>query len=304
MTSSRKPKKKKANRITYQDILIRLRRIEQFQKQYENGEKKLTSEDLLRYKRGLHGKFTYEWPELLFLRSQVEELSLFLLALDVKTRRIVIMREEMIGFSQNSLRTLYGFNNDKMRYFTRVDSIGKNEQKMNNQKGYVSRNELVRKIFPDINIPIEFFAFIALLARVPLQWLTRDKPDLSWSVEHFGLLETDEISGKDLIPFINSLKPDVHDIRAVVINEHELERLYLRVEILFGTVIVELSNTYATTTACRRFRALFYGKEILHGYKRTVIPSQINQTIIWRHCESLRPICPPVEFEKFDRSLY
>jgi len=283
--------KQNRNKLTFQDILIRLERINR----YCSGD--ITLGDFLDYKRGTHGKFTTEWPELFFLRYNIEKLYRFLLALPTGARRLVIMREEIIGFSRHRLYSSFGINNDKMKLFTEIET----DNVINSYETWVGNR---RKVIPDASYPVQFLAFVSLLSRIPMQWLMNDKPDLTWNTSHFGLLDDVHISSADFIPFLNRLNPSYHDVRGVVLIDKPTEiPLYLRVENLNGTVTVELCNTYAHAYECQRFKELFNGVYFAYGDRPTVIPSQINKTIIWKHPKSLVPICLPIEFDA-KRSLY
>jgi hypothetical protein len=293
--------REKRNKNKLKDIIVRLKRIRNFYSESSTQSIK----DFLEYKRDTNARFTYDWPELFFLRMDLNELALFLLKIeDINARRLVIMREELTGFSKNSLFTDFRINNNQLTNFTDIENRHYN--------GITESTPLHesfggRRIIPIPNYPGEFLAFIALISRLPLQWLLSSFPEEVWSIEHFGFL--DDVSlfyGKsEWVKFLKGLCHDSHDVRAVILIDKLTNcKLYLRVEILMGTVIIELCNITVSSKEYKLFLKLFHGESYIYGYMPTVIPSQINHTVIIRHPHSMRPICYPIEFIVKPPSLY
>ncbi|CAH1208541.1 hypothetical protein PAECIP111892_03129 [Paenibacillus auburnensis] len=222
----------------------------------------------------------------------------------VAARRVVIMREEILGFNKYELNTRFRINNDQMTNFTNVDNLQAQEVKASSQYQQLSGE---RQIVADINYPIEFLAFISLLSRLPLQWLLVPEPDLTWNTEHFVYLNDVSLhySKQEFSAFLNGLDHNTHDVRAVTLTDLITKtKLYLRVEHLFGTLSIELCNTYASNQEYEMFIGLFQGERYCYGLMPTVIPSQINHTVVMRHVLSKRPVCYPIEFIVKPPSLY
>lgn len=283
----------KRNKIKLSDIIVRLERIRRF----STGLSEQTIKDFLGYKIDVRDRFTNDWEELFFLRMDLIEVAEFLLSIeDINARRLVIMREELTGFSKNSLFNRFRINNNLMTKFThfynrRTKEITESTHRHESFGG--------REIISDPNYPSEFLAFIALLSRLPLQWLMLPIPEKVWSIEHFGLLNDISlfISKPEWITFLNGLSHDSHDVRAVILTDKLTDcKLYLRVEILMGTTIIELCNIYASSKEYELFMSLFDGESYIYGFMPTVIPSQINHTVIISHPRSKRPVCYPIEF--------
>ncbi|MEI2395178.1 hypothetical protein [Paenibacillus phytohabitans] len=288
--------KKKRNKKSFSDIIVGLTRIRKFYtKKDPTDPNSILS--VLGYKRGINGKFTYKWPELLFLRMDLNEVSAFLLHIKfVAARRVVIMREEILGFTKYELNTRFHINNDQMTNFTNVDNLQAPEVKALIQFQQLSGK---RQIVADINYPIEFLALISLLSRLPLQWLLAPEPDLTWNTEHFVYLNDVSLhyDKQEFSDFLNGLDHTSHDVRAVILTDLITKtKLYLRVEHLFGTLSIELCNTYASSQEYKMFIGLFQGEHYCYGLMPTVIPSQINHTVVMRHVLSKRPVCYPIEF--------
>lgn len=292
---STKLKRIRNNKVSFSDIIIRIDRMTNFDNKNLN--------QFLESKQGIDGKYNNDWPELLFFKANLYDLAKRLIQLPISIRRLIIMREEILGFSKNQLYNDFGFNNNKMNYFIEPEK----NNKMDNDKKSAMKSDVkvrVRRVIPRINFPIEFLAFISLLSRIPMQWLMLRNPEEKWSTEHFALLNDIVIHTDELRAFVLTLKPDQHDVRGVILQKNESDKtLYLRVENLYGTLIIELCNTYATTDEYREFINLFKGQSFEIGHMSTVIPSQINHTVIMRHPLSNRLLCYPIEFQLY-KSLY
>lgn len=291
----------KRNKNKLKDIIVRLKRIRDF---YSESSKQ-TIKDFLEYKRDPKDRFTYDWPELFFLRMDLNELAVFLLKIeDINARRLVIMREELTGFSKNSLFNDFRINNNQLTNFTNFEN---RKHKDITESTPLDESFGGRRIIPVPNYPGEFLAFIALISRLPLQWLLLSFPEKVWSVEHFGFFnDASQFYGKsEWEEYLRALCHDSHDVRAVILIDKQTNlKLYLRVEILMGTVIIELCNITASSKEYELFMKLFHGVSYIYGYMPTVIPSQINHTVIIRHPHSMRPICYPIEFIVKPPSLY
>ncbi len=269
------------------DIRIRLRNIDY----YLQGV--LSLEKFLDEKRGSDGKFSVSWPELRFLRNtDIDRLGDLLIKLPEGPRRLVIMREEVCGFNKVQLRRYFGLNNDDLTLFTKVT--------FDNESISLPEWGDIRYIIPQKSLSKEFWAFISLLARVPLEWLQTDCPVKSWSTTNIKLLKDLTMSEFELLTFIQSeVKFDRHDVRGVTLLTTELETpLYLRLEIEYGTIIIELCNESLEITQYRVFEKLFRNMvDVIYGYLPTVINGQINPTVVLRHPNSVRPICYPIGFD-------
>ncbi|MHA6530951.1 hypothetical protein [Paenibacillus sp. BAC0078] len=296
--------REKRNKNKLSDIIVALTRIRNFYTKADSTDP-TAIKNFLEYKRDLSGRFTYKWTELLFLRMDLNEVRAFLLHIKfVAARRVVIMRVEILGFNKYELNTRFRINNDQMTNFTNIDDLQAQEL-----RGLIpfKQSSGERQIVADINYSIEFLAFISLLSRLPLQWLLVPEPDLTWNTEHFVYLNDVSLyyNKQEFSAFLNGLDRNTHDVRAVILTDLITKtKLYLRVEHLFGTLSIELCNTYASSQEYEMFIGLFQGEHYCYGLMPTVIPSQINHTVVMRHGLSKRPLCYPIEFIVKSCSLY
>lgn len=104
------------------------------------------------------------------------------------------------------------------RYFGREKSVSKPE---------ISPPG-IRKIITSGAFDRQFIAFAALLARVPIDWLEREKPSKKWSVEYFDFLPSPRMNEKEFLSLINSVKGDLHDVRGIIIENKEIGDIYIR----------------------------------------------------------------------------
>lgn len=214
----------------------------------------------------------------------------------VSARRVVIMRVEILGFNKYELNTRFRINNDLMTNFTNIDNLQAQELRASIP---FQQSLEERQIVADINYPIEFLAFISLLSRLPLQWLLVPEPDLTWNTEHFVYLDDVSLyyNKQEFSAFLNGLDHNSHDVRAVILTDLVTKtKLYLRVEHLYGTLSIELCNTCTSSQEYEMFIGLFQGERYCYGLMPTVIPNQINHTVVMSHVLSKRPLCYPIEF--------
>jgi hypothetical protein len=204
------------NRIKLSDINTRIKAIREIIQQNILDERTTLIRSFLGFKLGTNDKFTNLWPELTFLRSNNEELSEFLNALPLQVRRLVVMREEICGFSKNTLYKKFAISNDLMTAFTNVKSIL--NEKTNNLEVNNDPTHLFEKILPVTSYPIEFIAFISLLSRIPLHWLMIERPEKVWSVENFRNVKSMVLEKNQFLLFLIAVSVDQYNVRAVIIE--------------------------------------------------------------------------------------
>lgn len=226
------------------------------------------------------GSNRLEWNELLLLRANMHLYREYLLKFSLMDRRRVLINDEIIGFSRRDLFYLYGIAPDTVGRF-----IG--------QKNTITRKKHppeIRDIMTENLFPKEFVAFISLLSRVPFQWLEVENPEQRWSTDYFYYLPEPIMSGKQFINYIKSQPIDIHDVRGIIIKLEDSDKLFIRMEWLYGGFIIELFNTNASLRVYRKLRELLASFDLQVGYTKTVISTQDNFTLICKY-KSSKPIC-------------
>ncbi|MBM7602589.1 hypothetical protein JOC75_000559 [Metabacillus crassostreae] len=226
-----------------------------------------TEEDYIRVHEDSLGRNTLAWPELLDVRKDMDIYREFLLKLSMENRRLVLLNEEVISFSQRELYYNYGISfNPLRRYFGSKKSVSKP----------VISPPNIRKIITSGALDRQFIAFAALLARVPIDWLEREKPSKKWSVEYFDFLPSPRMNEKEFLSLINSVKGNLHDVRGIIIENKEIGDIYIRLELIDGGFIIEILNKNSPFQYVSYALNLLKDFNIHFGSMQTVISSQVN----------------------------
>jgi hypothetical protein len=99
-----------------------------------------------------------------------------------------------------------------------------------------------------------------------------------------------------LFGYISSLNYLQNDIRGIIIKYDEKLKLYIRLEIQSGGFIIELFNKQSPLNETILLLELLRTFEIEIGYMPTVIPNQINFTIVYKNQMNNTPVCLPMEY--------
>ncbi|MFT4416029.1 hypothetical protein ACLM5H_19390 [Fredinandcohnia humi] len=234
----------------------------------------LNEEEYIKFHEDSNGRNTLPWPELYLLRGNMNLFRNFLLKFKLKNRRLVLTNEEIIGFSQQALYDNYGISFKPLSRF-----IGK------------SKSVVRRKFDPKIRNIVtsdtdvfhkEFVAFMALLARVPIDWLEEEIPENKWRVHHLNYLQNSRVNSNELLEIINSTSKEIHDVRGIILaleNEKNNET-FIRLELINGSFILEILNQDNPLRSIVYLLDKLKNFNIEIGYTKTVIPSQYNFTVI------------------------
>ncbi|MEB1807929.1 MAG: hypothetical protein LPK26_11685 [Bacillaceae bacterium] len=249
-----------------------------------NGE--LNEDDYIKSHEDSAQKNTLSWPELYLLKRDMELFRIYLLKFSLTKRRLVLMNEEIIGFSQNDLYNNYGVNFEIMRKF-----IGKKEIIKRPKSKPKIRNIEASGTFHN-----QFIATISILARVPFEWLVSEKPNGVWENKHFYYLPNPLMDAEEFISFIQSVSEKIHDVRGIILKLENGDHIYIRVESIFGGLILEIFNKGSSLNYLVTLFETLKSFDITLGYMETVIPHQVNVAIVCKH-KSIKPICLPIEFK-------
>lgn len=257
-------------------------------KNYLKGE--ITEEKYINKRRDANGRISLQWPELIFLRSDMDYYAEYLLKLSLKGRRLVLLEDEAIGFSKQQLYELYGISSDTVsRYLRRYPN--------NENKKRKKRSPKIRDITEYQKVSKEIVAFFAILARIPFSWLDQEKPDLEWSVYHFNFLQTERMSLSGLKKHLELQPKELHhDVMGIIVDCDIPYPLYLRLEWFRGGFIIEVFNPTCRPSEIIPLVLLLQQFNCEIGYMDTVIDSQKNYAFICKY-NSTTPICLPMEYK-------
>jgi len=241
----------------------------------------ISSEEYIQKHEDANNRNMLSWKELYILRSNIEIYRKYLLKFNLLERRLVLMNEEVIGFSQRDLYYNFGINFNMIGKFIR-----KKEEKIRKK----TVEPYVREVLPNRGSQIELAAYISVLARVPLEWLELDQPELRWSTDHFMFLKDSYMKKDGFLKMIHSYSKDIHDVRGIILELDSNERLYIRFEWIKGAFLLELFNTNSTYYQFEKLRKLLKDYEFEVGITDTVIPSQKNFILVCQN-KSKRPVC-------------
>ncbi|OIJ12729.1 hypothetical protein BKP35_09095 [Anaerobacillus arseniciselenatis] len=258
-------------------------------KKYLKGE--INEEKYINTRKDANGRVSLQWPELTFLRSDMELYAKYLLSLSLKGRRLVLLEDETTGFSRQQLYDLYGISSDTVSRYLR-------RSQQNEDKKRKKRSPEIRDMTEYQKVSKEVVAFFAILARVPFSWLNEEKPDLEWSIYHFNFLQTPRMSLFDLKNFLENHSEKLHhDVIGIIVNGGIKHPLYLRLEWFRGGFIIEVFNPICRPSEIIPLVLLLQQFNYDIGYMDTVIDSQKNYAFICKY-KSSTPICLPMEYRK------
>lgn len=268
--------------------------------------KEITEEDFFVNISDSGNRIIIDQPVINSLKKKPELLRDFLLSLSVEGRFRIILTKEMLGMTQTSFSEKYGVSKDTLRILK--GQLEKEESDFNGE---------LREVIPKIRPPFELFAALAIMSRVPVQWLQHEKPILTtkWNINHFVSVAHVYLSSDSFIQYLEETREDAesnydkyshtrpsfpyfYDVRPIILHLDSID-IYLRVSIREqGDIIIELfgvKNQLNDFTVLEKILKPFYPLEI--GYCKTVIDKHINLMILAR--SSSFEISYPIEFIKF-----
>jgi len=248
-------------------------------------------DNYLKSKLGPSGKYNIKWWDLVWLRSNPRLFGRYLLTFPVEKRRIPLLREEVIGFSQTQLYDLYGIHKELSGVLKGVRVRKESKEK---------RPPIIRNILGgSFGLDRRFLAFISILARVPIRWLEEEKPPMIWEVYHFNYLDDIRVDLEEFLQLLKEVesKPlDYHDVRPLILMLEGKEELHLRMEVLGCSFFIELfdvDNPLKKVKAIKQIVGPFAEKQ---GVVTTVIPSQINYALVGKGYKKVPPEFKPMDF--------
>ncbi|WP_113970947.1 hypothetical protein [Rossellomorea aquimaris] len=248
-------------------------------------------EDYIKTRKDSLGRVILQWPELIFLKMDMGYYADYLLKFSLYSRRMILMEDEIIGFSQQQLYSFYGISHDTIRRY-----LGKTKEKVRKK-----HKPKIRDITRHSNVAKEVVSFLAILSRVPFSWVEEESPEQLWTIQHFSYLDD---SKKSLAWLKNELEDlplakSIHDVRGIIINQGVANSLYLRIEWVKGGLIIEVFNPNCTIGEIVPLIKLLQKYNYAFGYMDTVITTQKNFTFII-NLKNNSPICLPMEFKSLE----
>ncbi|WP_273853114.1 hypothetical protein [Guptibacillus spartinae] len=226
---------------------------------------------------------TLAWPELIKLREDMDLYRKYLLKFSLLKRRLVLMNEEIIGFSQQALYEKYGISFNPIARF-----IGKKRSGPR-----AKAKPKIRNIETNVDFNKEFIAFIALLSRVPIDWLEEEIPSEKWCENYFRYLPGSRMKENEFLEILASCSSQKsHDVRGIILETEDSEDIFIRLESMNGGFIIELFNKDSPYKDILYLLDLVKEFDIKTGSMQTVIPTQVNFTIISQN-SPLKIINPP-----------
>lgn len=267
--------------------------------------KQKTEEEYFQSRSDSEGKLSLNLPELEILKQKPNLLKQFLLSFSVKGRLRILLTKEMLGMTQSSLYSKYGFPNNQIRLLK-----GQVDKSKSRATAEIRKMELTGQPRGEI------LATLSVFTRIPVSWIREEKPLLTnkWYVHHFYDIPDVHLSFDKLIEYIKETEsitftvenkhtrpnfPFLYDIRAIILHIGSKE-FFLRTSFFeAGGLIIELFNEYIEATDFIKLVKLF---ELSLGsleirYCETVIEGHINLVIIPNRQEKGFSI--PKEYKKF-----
>lgn len=236
----------------------------------------MTVEVYFEKKRDVAGRYIIPWPELDWVRRHEMDLyRKFLLKLDLKHRRIVLSRYEILGYTVRELSNYFHIHRDQMRKFIGI-FVANDEKKE-------KRAALVRDVIPvpgDFEIDARIIALLAIMMRVPVSWLEQENLSQVWTISHYTVTKYQTVNKDELLNKLQNIDSCVyHDVLPIVLVFDGVE-LHLRLESNNGDFVLEYVDE------CHRVGVFLELIEFLGdvvkktGYVKTVISKHSNLTII------------------------
>jgi hypothetical protein len=227
-----------------------------------------------------HSRRILPCPEITWLMGNPIRFSEFILHFKkLVNRRFILTRKEIIGFTINELYLLYGINKDMILKFIGSAPII--------ESTYLIRDNMIREV---LKRPFEFeenfISFMLILARVPFYWLDVKVPEKKWKTNHFHYLYNITIDEDELVTIISNIKPKVHDVRPIILQLRNNSLIYLRIELQFGSFLVECFNQDCPLSLCNTLYGLLKPYSQFVGRIQTVVPNQENFVIVGKEWPS------------------
>ncbi|WP_274472588.1 MULTISPECIES: hypothetical protein [unclassified Paenibacillus] len=220
------------------------------------------------------GHYSLPWPEITWVRHNDMDLyRRFLLKLKLHHRRIVLLREEILGFTQTELYDFYGIHKDLTGKF-----LGRQKKRREVRVSPL----MIRNITPIIKTDIDdrVISFFAILMRVPPSWILFDEPELEWTTVHFEKTGHHVVTEYELLTIIKGIESvSYHDVIPMILNIRG-SKLRLRLEVKYGSFLLEYADAGLQLGAFETLVNLLEPMVKKTGIIRTVIPNHLNLAII------------------------
>ncbi|MFD1735376.1 hypothetical protein ACFSCX_02250 [Bacillus salitolerans] len=258
---------------------------------------RITEEEYIKIHLDSNGKNIYPWDELYILYNKIEVYRKLLLKLSLKSRRRLLLNKEVMGFAIREFFIRYNVSSDMISRFIGIKKE-KRSTRIMEEKQKISNPQLVRTLIQKETFPKELVCFLAILTRVPVDWLEEEKPGGRWTTHHFNFEGVFKVKEDQFIDFINSHNVEEHDVKGVIIEFPDEITLFLRFEWIKGAFIIDLFNEKATLIEFTKLKNLLQGFYMEIGYTKTVIPSQYNFIFVCKN-KSSKLVCLPFPLLNF-----
>jgi hypothetical protein len=250
------------------------------------------------------GRLILDMPELEYAKRHPAILREFLNSLSIEGRFKVLLTKELLGMPQKSFISKYGIPIDSLRLLKGQHNVTRVEPKPE-----------LRRIIQKGQPKLEVTAAIAVMARIPMDWLREQSLKSIWNVTHFHLLPQVNLSPKEFLDYLKNIeivalsenaqtthtRPKfsyVYDVRAIILNL-DSKSVYLRSSVYEqGGFIIELFGNHDQLDDFLRLKNVLKSFEPLEvGYCETVIEDHINMMIIVK--SQANNFSYPIEFRRF-----
>lgn len=257
-------------------------------KQVANGE--MNAEDYFSKRKDSRGRYTMPWPELIWVRKNDVSLYIkFLMKLTFQQRRLVLLREEIIGFTQTELYELYLIHKDMVSRFLGRYKTNKRTDKKGRKR---TRPPKIRSIIPtdeEFEIDVRLISFFSVLMRVPPDWIMFENPAGNWTSDHYRISNSMVM---DEQTFLSCLRQErdakYHDVVPVILDFKGYE-LHIRLEFAESSFLLEYVNAGLHLGAFNMLIDLIKPMVNKIGFVRTVVPFQLNLAIINGNSAKIMP---------------
>lgn len=218
-----------------------------------------------------------EWFEIYELQKDMNSYGEFLKSVSLPLRRKLLLNLSGTNYSYGKIEKEYGVSKQRLMAYAAYE---------NRQK----------------SLELYIRSQLAILTRVPLEWLENDRVYNLWSIDHFRFISPKRWQWDEFLNFINTQY--THTIRGLILvdhvpaNENELvismpvngqlahqksEKIkyciqkehYLRVEVNENKVMIEIFSEVSGYTL-QRFREKLPPTKYKMGFAQTVIPNHTN----------------------------
>ncbi|MHA6253207.1 hypothetical protein [Oceanobacillus sp. CAU 1775] len=267
--------------------------------------KEITEEEFFKNISDSGNRIIIDQPMINSLKREPHLLREFLLSLSVQGRFRIILMKEMLGMTQTGFSEKYGVSKDILRIL-----------KGQHDKVKSDASDTLREVLPKTRPPFELYASLAIMTRIPVEWLLEEQPDVinKWDVSSFKSIPNVLLSQSSFIKYLEEARINavmnynryshtrpnftyLYDIRPIILtigSNQIFSRASIREQ---GDILIELfgvNNQLNDFVLMKNVLEPIYSIDV--GYCKTVINNHVNLMIVMRNQSN--DILYPIEFIK------